>query len=62
MRDNNLIITVNGPVIEGHLLQSQTSGVIYSVSLSNGMIVTSPEGFEAVVNAIGHRCSSRKES
>ena len=59
MRDDNLIVTVNGPVIEGHMLQPQASGVIYSVSLANGMVVTSPETFEAVTNVIGHKYGRR---
>lgn len=54
MKENTQITTINGPVIEGYMLQPQTSGVIYSVSLANGMVVTSPEGFEVVTNGVNH--------
>lgn len=59
MKNDDTIITVNGPVIEGHMLQPQQTGVIYSVSLSNGMVVTSPEEFEALTDALAHKPHSR---
>jgi hypothetical protein len=55
MKDENPIITVDGPVIEGYLSLPHASGVIYSVSLSNGMVVTSPEGFEVITNMVNHK-------
>jgi len=61
MRADTLIVPINGPVIEADMLQPQASGVIYSVSLSNGMVVTSPETFEAVTNIIGHKCSRHEK-
>jgi hypothetical protein len=55
MTDEIKIVTVNGPIIEGYMLQSPLGSVIYSVSLSNGIIVTSPEGFEAVCQTVSHK-------
>jgi hypothetical protein len=45
MNRENEIILINGPLAEGELLHSPSNSVIYSVTLANGMVVTSPEGF-----------------
>lgn len=44
--DRKLITVVDGPTVNGRQLHTATTGIIYSVSLANGMIVTSPETFE----------------
>ena len=38
------VLTINGPIVGADRLGS--SGIIYSISLANGMVVTSPEGFD----------------
>jgi hypothetical protein len=41
------IVIIDAPILD---LSSQVyrSGVIYSINLDNGMVITSPEGFEAI--------------
>jgi hypothetical protein len=43
--DKQLITVVDGPTVDGNRLHSATTGIIYSVILANGMVVTSPERF-----------------
>ncbi len=54
MTPEKKLITVNGPVVESSQFQSGSTGIIYSVSLSNGLVVTSPEQFEAL-NHVSHK-------
>jgi len=41
---------INAPVVflEGTSEQGGRSGIIYSITLDNGMIMTSPESFESI--------------
>lgn len=50
MTPDRKLITVNGPVVDLKYLHTATTGIIYSVSMANGMVVTSPERFERATN------------
>jgi hypothetical protein len=55
MTDEIKIVTVDKPVIEDYTLQFPLSNIIYSVTLPNGVIATSPEGFETVCQTVSHK-------
>lgn len=42
---SNALITINGPVVDAEFFYSPSSRLIYSISLMNGMVITSPEKF-----------------
>ncbi len=47
----NKLITVNGPVVKYSRSGEVQSQIVYSISLSNGMVITSPDRFAGIDSA-----------